>query len=132
MFFAELIFAFVFALILSWLLSVLFRWQPPGARGYWSSLLFLFSILFLGSWAGGVWLTPFGPSAWGVVWLPFVLTGFIVALVLIAVVPRHRPRNEEQAEEQADIEVGTPGIVGVAFWILIIALVISIVAHYAL
>jgi len=132
MFFAELLFAFVFALVLSWLLGVIFRWQPPGVRGYWSSLLFLFAILFLGSWAGGVWLTPFGPTAWGIIWLPFVLTGFIVALVLLAVVPNRRPRNVDEAEEQADLQAGTEGIVGVTFWILIIALIISIVAHYFL
>ena len=34
-------------------------------RGPWTSLLLFFIIIFLATWAGGVWLSPIDPPLWG-------------------------------------------------------------------
>lgn len=126
----EIVAAFIIAFILAGFLGAIFRVQPPGARGYWSSMLFLFIILFLGSWAGGVWISPFGPVAWGIFWLPFLFVGLLIALLLVVLMPYRRPRTAEEAQEQAELAAGAPGVISVAFWILMVALLLAIIAHY--
>lgn len=126
----EIILAFLIGLLLALVLVAVFRWQRPGAKGYWSTLLFLAALLFVASWAGGLWIAPFGPVGWGVRWAPFVVAGVILAILLLVFVPHRRPRTVEEAESQATVQAGMPGVIGVILWILIIALAISIVAYY--
>jgi hypothetical protein len=130
MIYAELLMAFLVALLLSVVMVVVFRWQAPGAKGYWSTMLYLFSLLFMASWAGGVWLAPIGSAVWDVYWLPFLITGVIFLLLLLAVMPFRRPRTAEEADQEAQIRAGSAGIVSVGFWIFIIALAISVIAYY--
>jgi len=33
-------------------------------RGPWDNFLLFFAVVFLGSWAGGIWFSPLGPP-WG-------------------------------------------------------------------
>ena len=131
MLYAEFLVALIIALVLSAVMVGAFRWQRPGAKGYWSSMLYLFTLLFVASWAGGVWVSPVGASVWGVYWLPFLITGFVFALLLLAVMPYRRPRSAEEAKQQAQLRAGSGAIISVAFWILIIALAISIISYYA-
>lgn len=56
-------------------------WWPVAMN--WIPLL----VLFLFVWAGGVWVTPFGPEAGGIYWLPYVVVGLLAALVLAAATP---------------------------------------------
>jgi len=55
----------------------------------------------MASWAGGIWLTPFGPSIWGTYWLPFLIVGLIFALFLAAIPPS---REEESTVELVNQE----------------------------
>ncbi len=133
MFLAHLLIAFLVALFMS-LLLIPFR-RPRSAQAKASTavgVLFLFFILFLGTWAGGLWITPFG-SAWlGVYWMPFVVTGLVVALLLAATDQSSR-RSYERKETDPD-HVGHAALAtafGLLFWILIMALAIAIVAGYS-
>ncbi len=126
-----ILFALLVSVVLTVVMIAVFRWQRPGAKGYWSSALYLFAFLFVANWAGGVWLTPFGPAAWGIYWVPFVITGFVVALLLLFIAPNRRPRSVEEAETQAAVQAGAPGVLGVVLWILIVALALSVAVHYA-
>ncbi len=130
MFSLQAITALVVAIALSAVMILVFRWQRPGVRGYWASALYLFVLLFVASWAGGVWAAPFGPEVSGVYWLPFLMAGAIFALLLLGVAPFRRPDSAEEAQRQAEISAGAGGILHVAFWLLLIALVIVIIAHY--
>ena len=130
MFSLQLIAALAVAIVLSAVMVLVFRWQRPGVRGYWTSALYLFSLLFVASWAGGVWAAPFGPEIGGVYWLPFLIAGAIFSLLLLGVVPFRRPDSPEEAERQAEISAGVGGILHVAFWLLLAALAIVIIAHY--
>lgn len=106
----EILVALLVSAVLTIVLIAVFRWQRPGAKGYWSSALYLFALLFVANWAGGVWLSPFGPVAWGSYWVPFVITGLVVAVLLLFIVPNRRPRSTEEAQTQAAVQAGAPGI----------------------
>ena len=45
-------------------------------------LLFLFLLLLLPTWGGGIWLVPIGPAIFGVQVLNFLLMGLFVALIV--------------------------------------------------
>lgn len=126
MFLIDLLFALVIAVLLTGLFGLLFRRMTMG-----SGILLFFLVLFLTSWAGGVWLTPFGPPLFGVSWLSFLFIGLFVALLLIALIPPVRPpQTLEEARVQAETEAETAFIVDVFFWILLIGLLVAIVAAY--
>lgn len=133
MFLAHLLVAFLVALLLSLLLVPLRR--PRSAQAKTSTavgVLFLFFILFLGTWAGGLWITPFGSPWLGVYWMPFVVAGLFVAL-LVAATDQSSRRSYERKETGPDhVEhAALATAFGLLFWILIMALAIAIVAGYS-
>ena len=91
----DVVFALIIALLLVLIFTIIFRAKPPD----FGSVAF-FLIVFLSSWAGGIWLTPIGPVSWGVYWLPFLLVGVMVALLLAAV----HPPPKESTVELVDLE----------------------------
>src|SRR5688500_5247856 len=106
MFLFELLIALVIALILA---SILFGvgWEQPYREDAWGSLVAWFVILLLVVWVGGTWMTPFGPRLWDVAWLPFLITGILIFLLLLIAVPATRywprPRTRREAIEQAEM-----------------------------
>jgi len=42
----------------------------------------LFVVFFLATWAGGIWMAPFGPPIGRVYWVPFTLIAILIAAVL--------------------------------------------------
>jgi len=130
--FVDLVFALVFALVLSWLLVSVLGWQRPAREGTWAGIALLFVLLFLFVWAGGVWVSPFGPTLWGGYFLPFLIVGIVLALVFAAIIPPRRPRTAQEAIEEARTEAAIDAAFSAFFWVLVIVLLISIVAHYAL
>ena len=98
--------------------------RPYLSRGY------LFAILFLSTWAGGVWLRPFGPMFLGALWMPFLVMAFFVVLILAAVVPM-RPRYEiGETVEEAEDETHTDEELGAAFWALFVAFCMVLIVRY--
>ena len=130
---------FFFALCIALLLTLLFVPTTGWRRGRYregdaaAAILFFFLILFLASWAGGIWLAPIGPLAWGVPWLGFLLVALVVALILAAV-PTQRGRGRALAAtspptaEQAG-EAIAAGL-GIFFWALLLTLAIAIFLAY--
>lgn len=100
-------------------------------RGGWGAALVLFGILLLTSWAGGVWLNPVGPQLLGAEWMPFVLMGFVVALLIAAMSPLHRPRNRVEAREADAADEVVSTTVTAFFWIFAVCLIAAITLHYA-
>lgn len=131
----EIVVALLVAFVLSALLVTVFGWERPDRRGRGSAMVFLLMVLFLATWAGGLWLTPFGPMHWGLQWLPYVVVGLVVALLLAALIPTARaPRTRREALERADrqeqLEKGTVAFFGAFLWVLVLVLVVGIVAGY--
>jgi hypothetical protein len=125
-------FALIFALVLSGLFALATRrsLQRPG-------FLWLFLIIFLVIWAGGIWTRPFGPSVGGISWLPFLLVGIIFVLILAVSAPRLPPRGRhdtidmlERIEREKKLDQFTYIYLGAVFWILLILLTAAIVIHY--
>jgi hypothetical protein len=109
------------------------------SSGPWNNLYWFFLVIFLFSWGGGVWITPFGPTGWGVSWLPFVMMGVVVALLLSAATPRHERRRPVSGTRPVVVQA-PPASSPVAstaffaldlfFWFLVILLVTSILGRY--
>lgn len=135
MFVFDILVAIVVALVFSTLLTWLFRWQRPDREGAGAAFMFLFVVTFLAVWAGGAWIEPFGPIVGGVALMPFIIVGFIMALIFLALVPpprRPRSRKEaiDQAEARAAAQVGAEAIIGAFFWVLLVVLLAAAIARY--
>ena len=124
---AEFLLSLFVALMLSMVFFVGF------ARANWKAgLAFYFLILFLATWAGGIWIVPVGPSLGGLFWMPFVAAGLMFALLLTAVLsraPRQDP-TEDPAAPPAKPEV--MAATDAFFWLLVIGLAVVIAAGYLL
>jgi hypothetical protein len=126
----EIIAAFFIALLLSGILIALLGWRhpaQPGETARWPAAAFVFFVLFFVIWAAGVWLTPAGPLVWGVAWIPLVIVGVIVALLVLAAAgPGRHPHTaaEEQAQE-AEVAAAISSF-GAFFWLLLFVLLIAI------
>lgn len=126
MFFPGLLFALVIACILTVIFAIGFRRQ-----GWGIGLMLFFLILFLATWAGGLWLTPIGPLWWGVPWLSFLLVGIMMALLLVALIPNgRRPRAAGDPKQKARASADTLVAIDVFFWVLIVGLLVTIVIRY--
>lgn len=127
----DFIFAFLIALLIAGVLSAMFGGRGVRRVGAWPVFLFLFLILFPTTWAGGVWVAPFGPVAWGGSWLPFVTVGILAALLLAALAPTARPpRGVADVTEPARKDEAAALAVGGFFWLLLIAFAVAIIVRY--
>jgi len=124
MFIIDLVVALVVGMIIVSIVSRAF-----GTKGPWGSLLWFFLVVSLFAWAGGVWLVPFGPMFWGIGWLPIIVMGFLVSLILTAASPR-TPRWRKASKEEVTSAAGTRAAIDVIFWIVIICLLIFGLGHY--
>jgi len=85
MFILELLIAISISLVLSALFVLVIQRGERRTGFFW-----LFVVVFLVTWAGGVWLRPFGPTLWGVCWLGFLLAGLFILLLLAIFIPEKR------------------------------------------
>jgi hypothetical protein len=108
------------ALAIALLLTGIFAYGFCELRGG-DQLLFFFIILFLATWAGGVWVVRFGPLAYGISWLSFVIVGFLVALLLANLMSARKACQSLQA---------SLSLFGVFFWLLTIILTLAIIVAY--
>jgi hypothetical protein len=127
-----LVIEFVFALVVSIVCAAVLL--PLAAQGGWRlggtsldplGVFVLLLILFLATWAGGIWLVPIGPRLWGVAWTSFVAVGFFVALLIGALVG---PKGEESATGWSRIG---PRVINLLSLLVMVLLILAIVAGYA-
>jgi len=126
MFLVDLLVALAIALLLTAIFTAGFR-----NRGPWDVWWVFLLVVFLGAWAGGLWLAPFGPTLFDVAWLPFLFVGFIVALMLAAAVPPARPpRTYGEAVAEARAEEAAVATFSIFLWVLLIGLAVAILIAY--
>ena len=135
MFFVDLLFALIVALILTLILVPLMGWRRPGYEATWRTAVFVFLLVFLFAWAGGVWLMPFGPTFYTVYWLPFVVVAVLYALLLLAAAPPRLPGSRSRgvvtnAAAEARREEVAAKAFGLFFWVLAVLLAIALLVHY--
>jgi len=119
--------AFLVALAVSLIFAYGFR-----RRGLWPGFLLFFLIVFLFTWAGGVWVTPFGPEYAGVHWLPFLLVALIIAFLIAAAIPPSytRPRTSESRDLREARAREVSRFLGIFFWLLVGVLAVAVIVRY--
>jgi hypothetical protein len=125
MFLVDLLFALVVALLLTAVFSLGFR--NPGPWGVWWVFLL---VIFLAAWAGGVWVTPFGPPLFDTYWLPILFVGLFFALLLAAIPPYPRPTYEPGVPPAGGTAEGAAVALGTFFWVLILGFALVIILAY--
>ena len=121
----DLLFALVIALFFTLVFAVMGR--KARKRQY---LIMFFLIVFFAAWAGGIWITPIGPTILGVYWVSFFTAGLIFALVLEAVAAFSSRSTEAREEDIRKEEETIETAAGTTFWILLLALIITIIIGY--
>jgi hypothetical protein len=128
----EVLTAFSVALLLSGVFALATR---RGGRR--TGLFWLFLIIFLATWAGGIWLRPFGPTLWGIHWLAFFLVGLVLALIIAVSAPGRPPKGRhetldmlEQIEKEKEMEKLAYITLKPFFWVVLLALFVAIVIRY--
>jgi hypothetical protein len=119
----------IIAIVLSAILIL-----PLGRRGPgpWRGFLFFLALFFFGVWALGVWITPVGPPIGGVYFVPFFIVAAVLALLILAVVPRapdtglreREPPATRAAAQTVDLTLT------IVFWILMLCLIGLILARH--
>lgn len=121
----DLLFVLLIVLPLTALFAAVFRRSPLAI------VLWYFVLLFLATWAGGVWVTRFGPVLWGVSWVSFLAVGLFFALLLSALVPpAPPPRSRAEAVRRERTERSVFEVFNFLFWLLVLFLIVAIVAWY--
>ncbi len=88
-------------------------------------------LVFLATWAGQLWITPFGPITRGVIWVPLVIVSVpfsFLALALLPGKPTNKKNIDKNENDESDIE--DEEALGLIFWIILIILILSIVTGY--
>lgn len=105
------------------------RMSPAGANSP-RTLFALLVILFLTTWAGGIWLLPVGPRVWGAYWLGFLVIALLVGLIIAVARAPHVPAANPKAIPGSAAERQL-SIVSVLALLLILFLLLAIVIGYA-
>jgi Na+/proline symporter len=124
------IWEFLFVLLLAGIITALLA--GSGRRfGPGEGIIAFFFIVLLFSWAGGLWLAPFGPLYMGIYWLPYLFMGVIIALLLAALIPPRQPHTMKEADERAtEADIVAASAFSVFFWIFLLVLILAILAGY--
>lgn len=132
----EILISLVIALVLAAIFVPLLGWRRPGAAEDEATLtfVFFFALVFLITLAGGAWLMPAGPTAWGVAWFTFLVVGVITALLLAAVAPpeRRRPARLGEMGETDEQKVRRVEYASLLVGALVLVLALAVAAAYTL
>jgi hypothetical protein len=134
MIFKEFLMSLVVALIGCVIFALVTRSRTRRTGFGW---FFLF--VLMATWAGGVWIRPFGPALADIRWLQFLVVGLLAVLLVALFAPLKTPRGRhdtlDQMEEMArqkQVEKMTYIALGAVFWLVLSVLIWAVIAHYAL
>lgn len=124
--FVQILTALLMAAVLTVIVTMVFR-----RHRHTVDAVVFFLVIFLATWGGGLWLRPYGPTAYGVYWFPFLVVAFIVSLILITFIPRRPPESTEEAREQVERRRTLESVFSVFLVILIVVLILAVIFGYA-
>ena len=132
MMFKEFLISLVAALIACVLFVLVTRSNTRRTGFVW---FFLF--VMLATWAGGVWIRPFGPALANIRWLQFLVVGLLAVLLVALVAPLKPPKSRHDTLDQLDdmaqqkhLETMTYLTLGTVFWVVLGLLFWAVVANY--
>jgi hypothetical protein len=123
----------LFVLAVALLIASLFG---MGGREYAAGLdlLAFFPLVFFGTWALGAWFRPIGPPVMGGYWVPYLIAGVVIALLLmagvVAAAAGRRERTLTHARDELKAGAAAAAVFGVFFWVFLLASLVAIVAAY--
>ncbi|MGD9043793.1 MAG: hypothetical protein PVG06_08775 [Desulfobacterales bacterium] len=128
----EFLISLVVALVLCVIFALVTRRKVRRTGFIW---FFLF--VLMATWAGGVWIRPFGPALSDIRWLQFLVVGLLVVLLFALFAPLKPPRGRhetlDQLEEiarQKELTKVTYITLGIVFWVILAILIIAIIVRY--
>ncbi|MBD3182452.1 hypothetical protein GF312_09185 [Candidatus Poribacteria bacterium] len=135
MFIWHILTAIIVGVLVTVIFAVIFHRKGP-----WQNVGIFFLIIFLGVWAASLWIVPVGPNIMGIYWVPVLLTGLILGLLMIAATPQTRVSEVQeevivkgQYEEEREYPVKEKKI-DTLLWAFLgitsIALLIAIIVGY--
>jgi len=97
----------------------------------------LFLFVLLATWAGGVWLRPFGPALGDIRWLQFLIVGLLAVVLLAWFAPFKPPRGRHDTLDQLraiarqkELNRVTFFTLGIVFWVVLVILIAAIAIRY--
>jgi len=132
--FKEFLISLVVALVLCVIVALVTR-----RRARKTGFVWFFLFVLMATWAGGVWIRPFGPAMGDIRWLQFLVVGLLVVLIFALFTPLKPPQGRrdtlDQLEEiarQKELTKVTYITLGIVFWIILVILIIAIIARYSI
>ena len=130
--FKEFLISLVVALFLCIIVALVTRKKVRRTGFVW---FFLF--VLMATWAGGVWIRPFGPTLSDIRWLQFLIAGLLVLLLFALLAPFKAPHGRRQTLEQLqeiarqkEVQKVTYVTLGVVFWVVLVILIAAITIRY--
>jgi hypothetical protein len=124
--------ALVFALALAVICRMLFPLRVSRLGVHW-----FFVLLLLAAWAGGLWISPFGPTFRGVSWAPILMAGLVAGILLVLFsrpcAPTGRQETLQMLENvQREKELRTVEYLSARLflWLVLLVLIIAIFARH--
>jgi len=115
--------AFILALLIALLISPSHRNKGASI----TSLVIFFFILFMAGVAAQYWIVPFGPSLWGVAWIPLI---FIILIFTFLFAASPYQRSTTKAGEKAE-EISTAGeAISIFVWLLLCLLIVAVIIGF--
>jgi hypothetical protein len=95
--FKEFLMSLTVALIVCVLFVLITR-----SRASRTGLLWFFLFVLMATWAGGVWIRPFGPALADIRWMQFLVVGLLAFLIFTLFVPLKPPKGRDETLDQLD------------------------------
>jgi hypothetical protein len=122
MIFGEFLIALIIALFFTTILAV-----SGKKHRTWKKVITIFLIMLFASWAGGIWITPVGPTILGIYWLSIFVVALILALIMETVSAMHASPSDVSKNETKKEEETLEVLISTSFLILLIIFMIVIV-----
>lgn len=112
------------AVLITLVFSILMRIKGP-----WGNVWIFFVIILLAVLIAGIYIQPAGPVYRDIYWLPPLVVGILIALLLAATTPSPRTRTKlldevdgnEKEKEEADLYS-----LGIFFWVLFVVMLVML------
>jgi hypothetical protein len=109
------------------------------SRASRSGLLWCFLIVLMATWAGGVWIRPFGPALADIRWMQFLVVGLLAVLLVALFVPLKPPKGRDETLDQLEemvvqkrLEKMTSLTLKAVFGVVFCFFIWAVIANYVL